>query len=137
MLRTMSGFFRGLLTLAWPWWIWVGLLVAVNGIVPLFFLGSREARWVLAALLVGAVVQMAVFRLKGFVRLLGLGHIAVWVPLLPWLWGRLGALGTDSPFGKWVFAVIVLDGVSLLIDVTDVIRYALGDREPALSLRDD
>ena len=43
----MIGFLRGLLTLAWPWWIWMGLLVTVNGIVPLAFLGSREARWIL------------------------------------------------------------------------------------------
>jgi hypothetical protein len=33
-------------------------------------------------------------------------------------------------------AVIVLDGISLVIDAIDVVRYLLGDRAPAV-VRDD
>ena len=45
-----------------------------------------------AAAIAGAVTQTAIFASRGFVRLMGIGHI-YWVPLIPWLWSRL----EDSP----------------------------------------
>ena len=65
-------------------------------------------------------------------RLLGIGHI-YWVPLIPWLWTRLGDLVPGEPFAVWIMAVIGLDSVSLLIDVSDVTRYVAGDRTPHLT----
>jgi hypothetical protein len=98
---------------------------------PLFFLGSVEARVVLAALLVGAAVQLVMVSRLGFVRLLGLGHIVAWLPMLLWLVPRLSNLGPGTPFGRWLFAVVVLDLASLAIDFVDVGRYLAGERRPA------
>ncbi len=131
MIDALERFRRGMATLAWPWWIWVGLLGLVNLVGPLVFLGSLEARVVLAAILVGAVVQLAIVHRLGFVRLLGLGHIVAWVPMLLWLAPRLGNLGTGTAFGRWLFAVVVLDLASLAIDFVDVGRYLAGERQPA------
>lgn len=129
------GFFRGIGTLAWPWRLWVGLLIAVNGVAPVFFLERLEARLVLAAILVGAVIQMAIFARLGFVRLLGLGHLIVWTPLLPWLCARLGEAGSvGGGFREWLVVVIVVDAISWVIDVVDVGRWLGGERTPSLTI---
>ncbi len=79
----------------------------------------------------GALLQIAIFAAKGFVRLLGIGHIA-WVPMVAWLWTRLDVAPASSLFRYWLLANIVLVGLSLLIDAIDVTRYQRGEREPYL-----
>lgn len=130
MRRLVAGFLRGIGSLPWPWWLWIALLAAVNAVAPLFFLGSLEATVVLAAVVVGFVVQMALLSRLGFVRLLGVGHIVAWVPMLLWLVPRLENLGTTTAFGRWLFAVVVVDLASLAIDFVDVGRYLAGERRP-------
>jgi len=105
------------------------LLLLVNMTVPLVFITTVEGQFVLAAAMAGALTQMAIFGSKGFVRLLEIGHI-FWIPLLPWLWTRLDGFPPDEPLTIWMTAVIVLNGVSLFIDVGDVWRYVAGERAP-------
>lgn len=135
IFKVVLGFFRGMWTLAPPWRVWIALLILVNGIAPLFYIATLEGRVVLAAFLAGATLQMIIFRAKGFVRLLGLGHI-LWIPMLLWLWGRLALAGTGDLFGKWLAAVIVLDALALSIDVVDVVRYGVGERQANLTVED-
>ncbi len=113
--------------------VWLGVLLAVNFVVPLVFVGRLEAQVVLFAGMAGALVQMLLFRAKGFVRLLGIGHVP-WIPMVPWLWMRLDQAAWPSAFGFWLVAVIVLDGLSLILDVTDVLRYLGGERTPHLTV---
>ncbi len=112
--------------------VWVFLLLLVNMVVPLIVISTIEGQLVLAAMMLGALTQMTIFRSKGFVRLLGIGHI-FWLPLLPWLWTRLDLSLALDPFTIWIAAVIVLNGVSLIIDVSDVWRYLSGERTPHLT----
>ena len=136
MFKVMTGFFKAMRTvLPAPWLIWIGTLLFVNMVVPLFFLDQREAQAVLAATMLGALIQMSIFKAKGFVRLLGIGHLP-WLPVVLWLAGWTSAIGTDTLFGQWILAVIVLDGLSLVIDAIDVVRYINGDRTPATTLED-
>jgi len=130
-MRAMIGFLRTMLTLPRPWLAWVMLLMAANMVFPLFYLGTAEGKVVLAVFFFGALVQMAIFSAKGFVRLLGVGHIG-WVPMLFWLWTRLGAAPAGSLFRYWLLATMALVALSLLIDATDVIRYLRGERGPQL-----
>ncbi len=132
-MKTMIDFFRTMLTLPKPWVGWVTLLMTVNMIVPLFFLGTPEGKVVLGAAAFGAVLQLAIFSAKGFVRLLGIGHVA-WVPMVYWLWTRLDLAPAGSLFRYWLLTTIVLVILSLLIDAADVIRYLRGDRKPYLSI---
>ena len=118
-----------------PWLIWIGTLLFVNMVVPLFFLDQLEAQVVLAATMLGALIQMSIFKAKGFVRLLGIGHLP-WLLVVLWLASWTSAIGTDTLFGQWILAVIVLDGLSLVIDAIDVVRYINGDRTPATTLED-
>ena len=136
MFKVMIGFSKAVLTvLPVPWLIWIGTLMLVNMVVPLFFLGEREAQVVLAATLLAAMIQMFIFKAKGFVRLLGIGHLP-WLPVVVWLASRSGEIGTTTVFGQWILAVIVLDGLSLIIDAVDVGRYVAGERTPATTLED-
>ncbi len=130
-MKAMIDFLRTMLTLRKPFVGWVMLLMMVNMIVPLFYLGTPEGKVVLGAFVFGAVLQTAIFSAKGFVRLLGIGHIA-WVPMVYWLWTRLDLASAGSLFRYWLLATIVLVSLSLLIDASDVIRYLRGEREPNL-----
>jgi hypothetical protein len=130
MVGTMTGFMRAMLGMPGHWVAWVGLLLLANMIAPLFLLHTIEARVVLGAILMGGVIQMAIFARLGFVRLLGLGH-APWLVLVPWLWMRLDQAEPGTFLSGWLVAVIVLDGASLVIDGVDVARYLRGERTPA------
>ena len=67
---------------------WQGRRGALNVAGPIYFFEALEAKVVLAAFLASVASMMAIFAAKGFVRLLGIGHI-FWIPMVPWLWTRL------------------------------------------------
>ena len=77
--------------------LWLIALVVVN-IASLYFIDTTEARVVLGAFVISIIVMTEIYRRMGFVRLLGIGHI-LWVPMVPWLWMRLGQVPPlDSTF---------------------------------------
>ena len=127
------GFNKGLMSMAKPWRAWLVLLVATNFLGPIFFIGNVEAKIVLGAVLISAMIMMAIFAKLGYVRLLGIGHI-LWVPMIPWLCSRLDNIGTENLFGKWLLMVIVIDGISVVIDAIDVLRYFRGERTPSVTM---
>jgi len=128
-MKAMIGFTKGLMSMPMPWLVWLGLLLAVNVVGPIYFFEALEAKVVLVAFLASLGLMTAIFAAKGFVRLLGIGHI-LWVPMVPWLWIRLDQVGPGEPIGYWITAVIILDSVSLIIDGIDVLRYLKGERQP-------
>ena len=90
----MQGFIKfnkGILRMSLPVKLWLLLLVAANGVAPLFFLNRVEAQAVLAAMMIGAMLMSVLTARFGFSRILGLGHI-LWIPLLGWLALRLGQI---------------------------------------------
>ncbi len=117
------------MTLRKPWVGWIMLLMMVNMVIPLFYLGTLEGKVVLGGFVLGALFQGGIFSAKGFVRLLGIGHLP-WVPMVIWLWTRLDVAPASSLFRHWLLATIVLVSISLLIDAVDVIRYLRGERDP-------
>ncbi len=130
-MSAMFDFLRTMLTFPKPWVGWVMLLMITNMVIPLFYLGTPEGKVVLGAFVFGALLQTAIFSAKGFVRLLGIGHIA-WVPMVAWLWTRLDLAPAGSFFRYWLLATLVLVSLSLLIDAVDVARYLRGERDPYL-----
>ena len=107
--------------------LWVMALVMVNLVAPLFFLNHLEARVVVGVFLAGAVLMTVLTAWSGFTRLLGLGHI-LWFPLVYFLWTRLGQIPGDDSFGILIRTLMVLNAMSLVMDVIDVIRYIAGER---------
>ncbi len=110
------------------WQLWLKLIVTVNLVVPLFYLGRLEAQVVVAALLASMTLMTILTGLTGFSRLLGLGHI-FWIPLLFFLRTRLDQIPAGDVFGIWIRTLMVLNALSLVIDAVDVFRYIAGDRE--------
>ncbi len=107
--------------------LWLMLLIFFNLLVPLFYIHRVEAQVVLGALLASAILMTVLTGLSGFTRLLGLGHI-FWLPLLYFLWNRLGQIPADDLFGVWIRILIAVNAISLVIDGIDVFRYIAGDR---------
>lgn len=130
-MKAMIEFNKALLAMRMPWPIWLAVMVAVNLIGGIAFFGTIEGKLVVAALVLGVFIQVAIYGKLGFVRLLGIGHIA-WLPLVPWLATRLVEVGLASAFAYWLAAVIVVDSVSLVIDAVDVARYLRGERKPTV-----
>ena len=131
----MKGFIKfnkGILRMSLPVKIWLLLLVAANGVAPLFFLDRVEAQAVLAAMMIGAILMSLLTARFGFTRILGLGHI-LWIPLIGWLAFRLGQIPANDAFGLWVRGVMVVNTLSLVLDAADVIRYAAGDRKEVVA----
>ena len=132
-MKAMIGFTKGMMSMPMPWLVWLGLLLAVNVVGPIYFFEALEAKVVLVAFLASLGLMTAMFAAKGFVRLLGIGHI-LWVPMVPWLWIRLDQVGPGEPIGYWITAVIILDSISLIIDGIDVLRYLKGERQPYITV---
>ncbi len=120
-------FNKGMLKMPVLWQVWLAALVAANLVVPMFFLQRLEARVVLGTILASMTLMTWLTGRFGFTRVLGLGHI-LWAPMLAFLFARLGDIPAGDAFGIWIRALIVLNGVSLVIDAVDVIRYIAGDR---------
>ncbi len=109
------------------WQLWLLLLVAVNLVVPIFFINRLDAQVVLVAFVASVILMTVLTALSGFSRLLGLGHI-FWIPLLYFLWTRLDQIPADEFFGIWIRVLMTLNAVSLIIDAVDVGRYIAGER---------
>jgi hypothetical protein len=128
MIRGALKFHRAVMKTSIPVRMWLMVLAGLNLIGPLFFIGRVEAQVVLVTFLLSAMLMMALTGKFGFTRILGVGHI-LWIPLVYYLWTKLAENPADQPFGLWLRAVVVVIGISLLIDAVDVVRYAAGDRE--------
>jgi Na+/melibiose symporter-like transporter len=93
-----------------------------------------EARVAIAALLVSMALMTGLTARWGFSRILGLGHIVAWLPLLWFLAARLSEAPAVDAFGFWIRTVIALNAASLAIDIVDVVRFLAGDRSETVSL---
>ncbi len=122
----MTPFTRGLLRQPTPVLAWVIVLAGTN-MLAVLFIDRTEAKVVLGTLLVGAVAMEIITATVGFTRLLGLGHL-LWYPMLVYLWGRLDLSPADEPFGLWLRALLLVNGISLVLDTLDVVRYVRGER---------
>lgn len=127
----MQGFIKfnkGILRMPLPIKSWVALLAVMNLVGPLFFIHRLESQVVLGTMLVGATTMGLLTARFGFTRILGLGHF-YWFPMLFWLATRLGQHDLGEPFGVWLTALMIVNAISLVIDVVDVVRYVAGDRK--------
>ncbi len=126
-LRFNSGMMK-MIKRSTPLRLWLLQMITANMVIPLFFLGRLEAQVVIATFLASIMLMTALTAISGFSRLLGLGHV-FWIPLLWFLWTRLGETPSDTFFGLWLRVLITLNALSLVIDTADVIRYIAGERE--------
>ncbi len=131
-MKAFIKFNRGVLKMPLHWQLWLMLLVTANAVAPLFFLQHGEA-WVVLVMFLASISLMTFLTARfGFTRIVGLGHI-LWVPMLAFLFTRLGDIPASDAFGIWIRTLFVLNGISLVIDTADAIRYISGDREETVA----
>ncbi len=118
---------RGVLKMPVGWQLWLMLLVTANLAASLFFLYRLEAQVVLGTMLASMTLMTLLTSRFGFTRILGLGHI-LWVPMLAFLFTRLGGIPANDAYGIWIRILFVLNGMSLVFGALDVMRFMSGDR---------
>lgn len=115
--------------LRYPLWLqaWIAWMGLVNS-AAVVFLRHVQARWALAAFVGAALLMQTLYTLNGFNRLLGLGHVVFWTPLVVYLARQRPRLEPGSAVRVWVTILLVTNVTSLVVDYIDVIRYLLGER---------
>ncbi len=123
---------QGMWAMPIGWKLWLAWMMTINGAAAIAFSKHREAKLILGAFFVQAVIMNMIADSLGFVRLLGLGHVLLWTPLMAYLVTRVRAATAQGPYLFYFYlkAVLVTDCLSLVIDYTDVTRYLLGERAP-------
>ncbi|NIS87965.1 MAG: hypothetical protein GWM98_27365 [Nitrospinaceae bacterium] len=113
-----------------PWNLWVMLLGGVNMVGGLVYITTLEGQLALAGLMLAFMIMWAIYIKKGFVRLLGLGHLIAWPPLMVWYFNVIALKNPEGAFKYWLISVLTVNGVSLVIDLVDVVRYSMGENQP-------
>lgn len=126
-MKAFIKFNKGLMLMPIQWQTWLILLVGANMVVPFFYLYRLEAQVALGTIMLSMMLMTVITQRTGFTRLLGLGHIG-WFPMIYFFWTRLSQIPADNLFGIWLRALMIINAVSLVIDVADVVRYIAGDR---------
>lgn len=109
-------------------WMMVMTVVLVGGGLVVSFV-RVEARWVLAGFVAGGIAMLSLYSQMGYVRLLGLGHVLFWTPVLIYLLRRRDKWRMKETWsGKWIALAAAVMTVSLVFDYTDVARWVLGER---------
>lgn len=119
-----------ILELPTGWRIWVLWLMAVNT-ACILHLKRKPAKVVGIIWLGNIITMMTMYRLLGYVRLLGLSHVIWWTPLLVWMTPILIRDRPSGNYGVWLYLLLASNFASLVIDYIDVIRYLLGDTAPS------
>jgi hypothetical protein len=127
-MKALVDFLKNIFKMPMAWWPWMAGLPLIN-LSSIFFLPRTEAWVVLGTGLLAATIMTALHAKLGYVRLLGIGHF-VWIPMLIWLGFRLDNILEGTLFRGWILTLMVMDTVSLLLDIIDLIRYLRGDRSP-------
>lgn len=115
-----------------PLWvqIWMDvMMIVLLGLSVVFSFVRVEARWVLAAFLAGAAAMLFIYSRMGYVRLLGLGHVIFWTPVLVYLLRRRDRWRVrETLSGKWILLAVTVLTISLAFDYADVARWLLDKR---------
>ena len=129
-MKSMIHLNKEIFRMKFPWNLWVALLGGVNMVGGLIFIRTFEGQLALVSLMAAFVIMWAIYVKKGFVRLLGLGHLLAWAPQMAWFARTVVQGETQGAFHYWLIAVLIMNGIALLIDLVDVVRYSLGEKQP-------
>lgn len=120
--------------------IWVYLLVLVH-LAAVFFIIKRvdnkiriqwNALYIIISFLAAGIFMSWLYEQVGFVRLLGLPHLLFWTPVYVWTLVQYRREKMVGWFRRYVLVYFVIAGISLVIDVSDVVRYLLGEQQVLL-----
>jgi hypothetical protein len=109
-----------------PAWVagWVFVLMVIN-MAGLAFWSEPLAKLILVVFMLSAMLMMGLYRVFGFERILGLGHV-FWIPLLGYLIVQLQHI--EGLFAGYLVVLSLAIGISLLFDIRDVWSYLSSKR---------
>lgn len=107
---------------------WLFCLNAVF-LAVLLFTSSDLVRIVLIAYVsAGPLLFAFAFLTGGFSRIMGVGHLVPWLPLLWWLYQAYWNVGIASLEAVYAGLLGMAVTICLAFDIYDVIRWIRGDR---------
>jgi hypothetical protein len=127
-MKSFIEFNKKMLGMKFPWNYWMGLLILINIGGGLYYVRTIEGQLALVCMMAAFLIMWAIFVKRGFVRLLGIGHLIAWTPQVVWYTQMVG--DTAGWFYYWLMSAIVFNGLCLVIDMVDVVRYSMGDKQP-------
>jgi hypothetical protein len=127
-MKAVMNFMKDVGKLPLPVRIWLAVLGLFNMLIPLFLLRHFEARIMVIATALSAAIGVLLHKAKGMTNILGLMH-APWLVAVYFLLAGIVAEGVSGLYSLWMLAALIMTGISLVLDVRDVIRYFSGDRE--------
>lgn len=123
---------------AGPVWIqvWINIMMVTILASLLFVWWDWRPRLVLLSMIPIMFLMTYLFNTFGYTRILGLGHIPFWTPLVIYLIRSFKAEDRQTWTGRYLYLITAIICVSLIFDYIDVIRYFLGDTAVMLELPD-
>ena len=116
-----------------PRWVqgWLVMLIATN-LAALWFLDHPIGLWTAIAFAAVAAMNLPIMLAQGGItRLMSFPHM-IWLPLLFFLVGELfgtGAPAVGSPIWMFAITVFVVNLISVMFDLLDIVRWLHGERE--------
>ncbi|HCW88756.1 MAG TPA: hypothetical protein DHU56_01635 [Marinobacter sp.] len=115
-----------------PLWVqvWVGgILVPVNA-VAFLFLDTPGGLWTaIAAVLVMVSNYPIMLACRGMSRLMSVPHLLIWGPLQVFLIYHLMVSDASARETMFILLVLIVNGISLMLDALDSWRWCRGERE--------
>jgi hypothetical protein len=112
--------------------LWALFVLLVN-LSSVCFLCSKEAILVLSTFAMSLLIQGVLYSQQGFTRLLGITHLLFWPPMLLYLSRNVNRYlkkEKRGAFAFWLKILAVTNLLCLVVDLVDVARYILGERDP-------
>ncbi len=129
-MRNILTLMNAIIRMPFPWNLWVLYLGVVNLGGAFWFIHRPAGVAAIMAMALAFAVMAAIHAKRGFVRLLGLGHIIAWIPLSVYFVLLLATGEGEDSYRWWLVLIVLSNTVSLVIDIVDVARYARGERLP-------
>lgn len=94
----------------------------MNFLIPVFYFHRFEAPLFIIAMFAVMVIGLILVKVQGFTKLLGWMHI-FWIPLVVFFILRMESVSMTDFYGLWMRILVLINGTSLIIDVTDVFQF--------------
>ncbi|MBL4908252.1 MAG: hypothetical protein JKX94_12425 [Sneathiella sp.] len=117
-----------------PVWVqlWMGVMMAVLFVAPLFFLDHAAAQWMSASFMLGGLIMGFLHMKIGITKLMGIAHLP-WLYPLFLIFQDLSLPMISQNYTIWLVAAAGVSVLCLVIDAIDVIRYLTGNNRQQLA----
>ena len=117
--------------------IWMNILGPVvigSGLVLLFNAQTRLIGiFTLLGMVLSVVTMLLIHGQLGMVKLLGIGHVLFWTPVVVLIWRKLKTINPPVFFKAVLWILMLTMAAALVFDYYDVISWIFGNRAPVVA----